>query len=245
MVIEKEFLGQRLVISDDSKLLKECYEQSAPFIAVLNDCNKNDDLSFARYAVTEDALELGDDMDGFYEKVVRRFINEPVIVACSDRIFLRELRMSDLEQLTKIYGESQGLIEPFYNNDEEAETILKEYIPDYYDLHGVGMYGIVPLRNIGIAPEYMPIVGIAGLGFENGAPELGYAVLEEYRGRGYGLEAADMVLSFYYDVVNPIDEDRENHNQDNEVIVRVSDENKASLHLVNKLKDKYNIKLLT
>lgn len=244
MLLKKEFLGQMLVISDDISLLKEYFNKSIPVVAVLNQDNQDIDSSFAKYAVTSEAIN-DDSMDEYYERVVRRYLGRPVITARSERIVLRELKVSDLNQLMKIYDDSNGMLEPFYGDLEDAGKWLERYIPDYYDFHDSGMYGIVLTSDGDIEPEDKSIIGIAGLGFEGGEPELGYALLQEYRGRGYGYEAAEMVLECYFVNMEMDAVALDGSLNVPEVLVKISKGNDRSMHLAKRLSEKYRIRFVT
>ena len=111
-------------------------------------------------------------------------------------------------------------------------------------MHDTGMYGIVISGESDVSLEDRPIIGIVGLGFENGSPELGYALKQEYRRKGYGYEAACLVLEDY---LGNIGIDCINRNDDSlpEIVVEITEGNEASMHLAMRLTEKYKIKIVT
>jgi len=116
--------------------------------------------------------------DNFVEKVFQRYYGYPWVIAETDRIFLKEISLSDNKRLPK---------ELQWDPD-----FLKSYISTMYEIWGFGLWHIYE-KNIDA------IVGRAGIGItDNSELELSYEVFPEYCNNGYGYESSLAVLEYIY-----------------------------------------------
>ena len=51
MTFEKEYNGRNIVFSSDVDHLRELYEENEPFVLLINNENRFEDVAFARYAI--------------------------------------------------------------------------------------------------------------------------------------------------------------------------------------------------
>ena len=118
------------------------------------------------------------------------------IVARTDRLVLRHYLASDAEILLRQLNEPsfhRYIGDRGVRTAEQARAYLAERIAASYESHGFGMY-LVELTD-GTS------IGMTGLVRRDGldAPDLGFAFLPEWWGRGYAIEAAAAVLDLAAD----------------------------------------------
>lgn len=192
-VVEKKIGNNVVYISDSPKELRKLKGRDLPVIALLTEENKKEDLSFIHYAVEN----VEDIDDTFAEKVCCRAYNQPVIVAREEEIFLREFLLKDANDIREIYdGDREGFLERFFDNDEELEDYLKAYIENHYDFYGYGLWAICKV-------ESGKVIGMGGFSAREGfdetpdiALEIGFAIKETERGKGYATRACRLMKEY-------------------------------------------------
>lgn len=124
-----------------------------------------------------------------------RFFGRDVVIGSSERIFLREMKMSDLEAF---YGFSDAREEPVLEafikgSPEESRAHLQAYIGHMYPLYD---YGIWTVARVGDGK----IIGLCGLGrsviFGEECTDLGYYICPEWRKQGLAAECIEIVLDY-------------------------------------------------
>lgn len=112
----------------------------------------------------------------------------------TERLRLRQLQTEDAAFILKLLNEPafiQNIADKGVRNLEDAIAYLRNGPLASYERHGFGLY-LVELKQ-GNTP-----VGICGVirreTLEH--PDIGYAFLEKYSGRGYGYESAAAVLIY-------------------------------------------------
>ncbi|MGN0157979.1 MAG: GNAT family N-acetyltransferase [Brotaphodocola sp.] len=153
------------------------------------------DFSMVKYVV--ETLDRVDER--FLERVVRRELGLPWMIAESDRLLLREF---DVDDWKKIPEEPQDVEADriFYDKDK-----LEAYIRQQYGFYEYGVWAVV-------RKEDAAIVGKAGIvgadetlpGMESGTEsslmmELGYHIFSPYRRQGYALETCRMILDYIHE----------------------------------------------
>lgn len=140
----------------------------------------------------------------------------------TDRCYVREIAISDLDALFRLY-EQEGMVdymEPLYERDEE-EAYQRAYIANMYGFYGYGMWLVFEKGTntlIGRAGlEHREIDGTLEL-------EMGYAIAGDFQKKGLATEVCCAIVSYAkehltYDRVNCL----------------IKKENKASVALVNRL----------
>lgn len=132
----------------------------------------------------------------FLVRVYQRKHNLPWTILETDRLFIRELTIEDLDDLFLLY-EGEGMtdyMEPLYAYEQEKEY-QKSYIEYMYRFYGYGMWLV-------FEKETGELVGRAGVEHReelDGELELGYAIGVPYRQRGYAKEACLGILAFVRD----------------------------------------------
>lgn len=198
-------------ITDSIELISQYQKNGIPCILLLNDSNENQDISCARYCAyldEEDKLRISDIVsekerisavkkilgDDYINLVWSRFNNQPVTIASSERIVIRELTISDVQDLYDIYEEIGQELEPFFDNKEDANRVLDQYIKEVYDFYGFGIWGV----ELTGSENIIGIVGFTPRDSEGDVMdiELGYAIRPSYQRRGYAMEAAHMAIEY-------------------------------------------------
>lgn len=137
------------------------------------------------------AVERPEDADEeFLERVARRKLGLPWVIAGTERLILREFGEGDFEEMEAAAEDSDGL-GPDAAVFQNRETFLA-YIRRQYPFFQFGIWAAVER-------ESGRIVGRLGFGLpEDGREglELGYHIFAPWRGRGYGREGCKAALEW-------------------------------------------------
>lgn len=115
------------------------------------------------------------------------------VIATNDTVYLRKIRTSDaafIQTLTNQKGWLEHIGDKQVYSLSDAVKFIKEGPQKTYQRFGFGLYLIVCCQ------QHIPI-GVCGLlkrSYLN-APDLGYAISEEYYRRGYALMSCKLVLA--------------------------------------------------
>ena len=121
----------------------------------------------------------------------------------TDRLLLREIRLSDAEDMFRL-DSSPNVVKYLGNNPvksiEESITLI-EMIRNQYIQNGIGRFAVV-------LKESNEFIGWCGIKFltepENNyvnVYEIGYRLIEEHWGKGYGFEAAKAWLDYGFNTM--------------------------------------------
>lgn len=143
------------------------------------------------------AAEEGyDSLDATYVKHLEaRYFGREVVIGRTERITLREMKVSDLEAF---YGFADAWSEPVLQafikaNREESASHLKAYIENMYPMYDHGIWTVE--RN-----DSKEIIGICGIGIRefSGAEctDLGYYICPKWRKCGFATECVEIVLDY-------------------------------------------------
>jgi len=223
MTFEKVINDEKIILSDDTGLIRDLCNRGQPAILILNESNKDEDTFFARYAVQGSDME---DIDDYCRRVIASAKGESLVIAITDRLIIRELKISDLPDITAMYDEGTvPFLKSFYQSHEEAEVILRKYIDNVYGFYGYGIWGIFDRKD----ERFTGLVGLSNRDREGKTYlELGYAVVRDRRRQGIGTEACRAVLEY---AKNNIDYE--------DIIINVDRENIPALKLAEKIKLKF------
>lgn len=141
-------------------------------------------------------VEGFDEVDFFFvERIYQRKHGIPWTVIETERCFLREMTMEDLEKLYRLYEnpEITRYMEGLYENRKKEEEYTKAYINNMYRFYGYGMWMV-------IQKETGNIIGRAGLNNIDihGEPalEMGYMIGTAYQNQGYAQEVCEGIIQF-------------------------------------------------
>ena len=153
-----------------------------------------------------------------------RYFGQDVVIGESERISLREMKLSDLEAF---YAFEDAFEEPVLGaflkeTKEQSKAHLQAYIQHMYPLYDYGMWTVVE-------KESGEIIGICGLGhheyLETGCTDLGYYVCPKWRKQGIAAECIEIVLDY-----------AQNYLELSEVYAVVEEENTISRDILRKFK---------
>ncbi|WP_075717951.1 GNAT family N-acetyltransferase [Roseburia sp. 499] len=180
-----------LMIAATGKTLRIIEKMNIASIGYLNPICRKQDLSQAEVLV-----EGFDEVDFFFlERIYQRKHGIPWTVIETDRCFLREMTMEDLDALYQLYEEPEitRYMEGLYEDREKEEEYTRAYINNMYRFYGYGMWLV-------IEKETGKIIGRAGLNNVDihGEPalEMGYMVGKPYQNQGYATEVCEGILQF-------------------------------------------------
>lgn len=180
-----------LMIAATGKTLRIIEKMNIASIGYLNPICGKQDLS-----QTEVLVEGFDEVDFFFlERIYQRKHGIPWTVIETDRCFLREMTMEDLDALYQLYEEPEitRYMEGLYEDREKEEEYTRAYINNMYRFYGYGMWLV-------IEKETGKIIGRAGLNNVDihGEPalEMGYMIGKPYQNQGYATEVCEGILQF-------------------------------------------------
>lgn len=142
--------------------------------------------------VIEDAAQL--DME-WLNRCYQRQKGIPWVIAKTERCIIREMTTADIDRLYIMY-EKEGIgryVRGLPGTYADIADYMRAYIMNMYRFYGFGMW-LVQRREDGAV---MGEAGLVNSGWlQEGELELGYALLEPYRRRGYGLECVRAVIEY-------------------------------------------------
>lgn len=123
-----------------------------------------------------------------------RYMEQPFVVAETERLIIREMTMDDLPKMYELYESIKDCpyVELLYDWDEEYDFCQK-YIENMYAFFGYGLW-------LAFEKETGELVGRVGI--ENRTidgelcRELGYLIRRDKQGKGYAKEALETILQY-------------------------------------------------
>ena len=178
-----------LLISDSSKKVRELVDEGYYVLGFYHERNAGEMFEQIPYAVS-DAAEV---TYRSYNEAYRRLAGIPWDILETNRLFVRESTVEDVDDFYRIYGEPSitYYMEDLFQNPEEEKVYMQEYIRQMYGFYGFGMWTV-------ILKEENRIIGRAGLNTREGydLPELGFVIEKEYQKHGYAYEACEAILKY-------------------------------------------------
>jgi len=117
-----------------------------------------------------------------------------MVVTITERLLVRELSVSDASFILELVNSPSWLKfigDRGVKNLDDAKSYLKKGPLKSYDDHGFGLYWV------GLRESNTPI-GMCGVikrvDFES--PDIGFAFLPKYEGKGFGYESASAILDY-------------------------------------------------
>ncbi len=129
----------------------------------------------------------------FLEKMYQRKNNIPWTILETDRTIIRELALSDIDDLFTLYEdpEIKRFIPPLLPTEEEEREFQKAYIEKMYGFFGYGFWNVLD-------KDTKELIGRAGISHREGfdIPELGYLIRTSHRGKGIAYEVCSAILKY-------------------------------------------------
>lgn len=188
-----------VMISDEEQTLLAAKAAGRVVVGLLHG-NGDQNLTAAEYLVEE--LETADER--YLERIVRRHLGLPWIIAESERLVIREFTMEDIMEMEQIRSELSA-------DDGETEIIfctsssMESYIRHQYHFYEYGIWAVVRKSDhvvIGMAGvsdcDIGRIRGAAGTDSADAdmQMELGYHIFSPYQRKGYAVEACRIILDY-------------------------------------------------
>lgn len=137
-----------------------------------------------------------DSLDETYVAHLRaRYDGTEVVIGKGNRVTLREMKQSDLEQMYQFENAvNEPVLQVFLRKTkEESEQYFKAYLEQMYPLYDYGIWAAE-------LSETKEVIGFCGLGrLEISGEEctdLGYYISPEYRRQGYASECVQIILDY-------------------------------------------------
>lgn len=147
------------------------------------------------YTGVEMLIEGFEEIDiDFLKKQYQRFHNIPWTILETERCIVRELALTDLDELFALYADAEitRYTEGLYSYEEELEFQCA-YINHMYRFFGYGMWLV-------FSKESGALIGRAGLEHrdydEETELELGYVIGTKYQRQGYATEICEAILKY-------------------------------------------------
>jgi len=207
-----------ILLSSTDLLLQKAKERNMAAIAF-----ENDDYPEEKQTNSPVLLQGFEEIDyNYIERIWQRKQGILQRILETERCYLRELELADLDDLYELYA-GKGMtdsIEPLYPRKEEEEY-QSAYIQSMYGFYGYGIW-LVKERGTDLLIgrtrlEHRELNGKFEL-------ELGYAIAVPYQRRGYALEVCRAILDYAWENLGY-----------RQVNCLIEPENIASLGLVKKL----------
>lgn len=176
-----------IFLSSDQSLLDLAREADVPTIAY----QKPETDTFLHADMVVEGFEEVDMI--FLQRVYERHFNIPWTILETKRCIVRELELSDMDDLFSMYAEPgmTDYMEGLYEYEEELEY-QKAYIENMYRFYGYGMW-LVFEKKTGT------LIGRAGVEHReelNGDMELGYAIRTSFQHQGYAYEVCQAIMQY-------------------------------------------------
>jgi len=185
--LQPDYEGGTLVLTDSQAVVDECIKRAIPVAGI-----QAEDGTCP--SCQQIVLEVDQVEDEDLERIYRRCAGIPWDIAYTDRCYIREFKMEDLDDLFDLYamaGMTQYM-EPLFEYQEEKQY-QANYIEYIYKLYGFGMWLIYD-KTTG------KLIGRAGIEVretcdrENQA-ELGFAIASDRWRQGLAYEVCSKIIS--------------------------------------------------
>ena len=167
-------------------------------LAALQEAGK-DPFRHVKYDVTahsKDVVEGFEEVDFYFlERIYQRKHGLPWRVIETERTYLREMTVEDVDALYEIYAQEgmTDFIEPLCEKREDEIAYTKAYIENMYVYYGYGMWLVCDREN-------GEIIGRAGLNTQEIEDEIvlemGYLIRQEYQRQGYAYEVCTAIMDY-------------------------------------------------
>lgn len=213
----QEYCGEEdtLYITDCGRKAGELAERSLSVLGYSHDCEE-------QFPKIEYIMECPEELDVMYlERVFRRYRGIPWDILETERCFIRETTVEDVDAFFDIYGEP-GIVkytENLYPEKEQERAYIREYIEKMYKYFEFGVWSV-------IWKETGEVMGRAGFSVREGydLPELGFVIALPFQGKGVACEICTAILEYGREML-----------EFEQVQALVMKENTASLALCKKL----------
>ena len=130
----------------------------------------------------------------FLDRIMKRAQGLPWITVVTERCYLREITLDDLDDLFALYAQPgiTDYTEPLYERPQE-EQYTRDYIDKMYRFYGYGMWLVCDRKN-------GDLIGRAGFSHQDLGDEIvlemGYIIGLPYQRQGYATEVCEKLIAF-------------------------------------------------
>ncbi len=189
--LKMEYPEGTLVLTDSQAVIDECEARHIPVAGYEHDSIKGLKCQHL-------LLDVDDVDDYVFENIYRRCKNIPWFIAETERCFIREFSMDDLDDLFELYSKPgvTEFMEPLFEYEEERQY-EQNYIDYIYKLYGFGMWLVYDKMS-------KELIGRAGIEVrdtcdkENQA-ELGFCISSDRWRMGFAYEVCSKIIEIAFD----------------------------------------------
>ncbi|QFJ54398.1 GNAT family N-acetyltransferase [Pseudobutyrivibrio xylanivorans] len=214
--LQPDYPEGTLVLSDSQAVIDECVSKGIPVAAYEHD-------GISGLKCDHVLIDVDDVDDEVFENIYRRCVDVPWDISKTERTYIREFSMDDLDDLFELYAKPgmTQYMEPLFEYEEERKYELN-YIQYIYKLYGFGMWLIYDKIT-------KDLIGRAGIEIrdtcdENNQAELGFCIASDRWGQGLAFEVCSEIIRLAKDEYGL-----------SSLIARCDPENLASRRLLEKL----------
>lgn len=159
----------------------------------------------------------------FLERMYQRFHQLPWTVIETERCYLREETLEDLDDLYELYRpeEITRYLDGLYEDRKKEEEYTKAYIENMYRFYGYGLWLVIEKAT-------GKLIGRAGLSLleveEEVCLEMGYLIGLERQNQGYATEVCEGIIKYAKEALEA-----------DKIYCLIQQENTISVHLAEKL----------
>ena len=182
-----------IIFEDSCNGVRAAKAAGIPVIGFVNEHSGKQDLSKAFVLV-----EGFDEIDyKFVENTFLRASGQPITIAITNRLIIKELTIDDIVNMYQIYQnpEINKYIDDINDNLEIEIEKHKAYIEHVYNFYGYGFWGV-------FIKESGELIGRCGIQNNeidgNNEIEIGYLLDVNYWGNGYAVESAKAILTYAF-----------------------------------------------
>lgn len=179
----------RILLSDEPQALLEAYASGRAAVGVEAG---GDPWRFK--GIPYVIPEFKDGEDWLLERILRRHLGLPWLIASTDRLLIRELVPSDALRITEP-------VDPVFSDPAR----LTDYIKNQYGFYEYGIWALIrredgALAGLGgLKNPQLPEIFQKSLTSEKTWLELGYHIFTPWRRRGYASEAAQAICAYSHE----------------------------------------------
>lgn len=179
-----------LYITDSPIIAQSLLDAGYPVAAHSHEGNKSVCFPHVRY-ILENIEEIEDDD---LEHIHRRVAGLPCDILHTERLYIRETTVEDVEDLINLYSDPSitRYMENLFPPEEEKEY-QRMYIDNIYGLYDIGIWSVINTAD-------NTLIGRMGIEYkdEPSCVELGFMLGTRYQHLGYAYEACQAIIDYAF-----------------------------------------------
>lgn len=136
----------------------------------------------------------------FVERDMQRKLGKPVEIAKTERLWIRETIVEDIEALYMISKSctSNAFLQPIQKSLEEEMAFMNAYISHAYAFYDYGLWTVLEQKS----GKVLGRVGLTPSKILEDAVEFAYLIGKDFQRQGYAKEAGNAVISYAFEVLD-------------------------------------------